>query len=70
MSVFRLRQLWTIIENTQASILLTCDSLKLKNLLLKKLSEKKPLSLEENQIASAYINSKISLIHDLAMTRI
>lgn len=66
MTTARLKQLWSIVSNTQSSVLLSLNDRDLNDFLLKKLELRDPLSSEENEIMNTYINSKISLIRDLA----
>ncbi len=65
-----LRQLWTVVEETQRSVLLKLSDPDLIQQLLSQLDIKNPLSGEETSIVSAYISSRTSLIRDLAQARL
>jgi hypothetical protein len=65
-----LRQLWTVVEETQSSVLLKLSDTDLIKQLLRQLDIKNPLSGEETCIVSAYISSRTSLIRDLAQARL
>ncbi|MDJ0615503.1 MAG: hypothetical protein QNJ63_01950 [Calothrix sp. MO_192.B10] len=61
-----LRQLWSLIEETQNSTLLKFGDAELVQQLLGQLQNKTLLSGEEVSTMNSYLNSKISLIRDLA----
>ncbi|MFB2923993.1 MULTISPECIES: hypothetical protein [Aerosakkonema] len=64
-----LRQLWTLIETTQANILLKLDDATLVQWLLKQLKNERSLDHNETNILNEYIYSKLTLIRDLALER-
>ena len=64
-----LRQLWSLIENTQANMLLALDDRSLEQWLLGQLEERRSLDRQEADILSDYIHDKLSLIRDLAQQR-
>ena len=64
-----LRQLWSLIESTQANFLLRLDDASLIQWLLQNLNNQRSLNHQENDILSEYIRSKIPLIRDLAQQR-
>lgn len=70
MSPTMLRQLWSLIEKTQAHLLLKLDDASLAQWLVRKLSSERSLNHEETDIISAYIQSRSSLIRDLAQQRL
>lgn len=70
MSPTMLRQLWSLIEKTQAHLLLKLDDASLAQWLLRQLSSQRSLNREETDIISAYIQSRSSLIRDLAHQRL
>lgn len=70
MNAFTLRQLWSVIEETQTSILLNFNDAELIQQLLRQLDNKKLLNGEEKTIMSAYLSSKILLIRDIALARL
>lgn len=65
-----LRQLWSVVEETQTTTLLKFSDADLVQQLLKQLEYKKILSSEETSSISAYISSRIPLIRDLAHARL
>lgn len=62
-----LRQLWSIVESTQAETLLTLDDADLVQLLLGKLEQTTLLIPQEYNKASSYLSCKTPLIRDLAL---
>ncbi|HEY9909317.1 MAG TPA: hypothetical protein V6D18_17140 [Thermosynechococcaceae cyanobacterium] len=70
MSVTLLRQVWGIVEETQAKVLLKLDDTDLVEQLLSQLSSRSTLSTEEVTHVQTYIDSRISLIRDLAQARL
>ena len=65
-----LRQLWSIIEQTQAQTLLSLNHADLIQCLLGKLQQRKQLSHDDLYHLSNYISLRISLIRDVAEARI
>jgi uncharacterized membrane protein YvbJ len=64
-----LRQLWSLIEATQASLLLKLDDASLVQSLLKQFKQERSLNHEEVHILSDYLNHRLSLIRELAQQR-
>jgi len=64
-----LRQLWSVIETTQAQILLKLDDASLVQWLLKQLKNQRSLDNHETNLLNDYLYSKLSLIRDLALER-
>ncbi len=64
-----LRQLWSLIENTQPNVLLKEDDATLIQWLLNRLGDRQSLDRHQTDIVTDYIRSKMSLIRDLAETR-
>jgi succinate dehydrogenase flavin-adding protein (antitoxin of CptAB toxin-antitoxin module) len=64
-----LRQLWSVVETTQANTLLKLDDASLVQWLLKQ--TKSQASLDQNEVHSLrdYIYSRLNLIRDLAEER-
>ena len=62
-----LRQLWSVIEATQAQILLKLDDPSLVQWLLKQLKSERSLDNNETNILNEYLYSKLTLIRDLAL---
>ena len=66
MSPLLLRKVWTVIENTQASVLLELSDRDLIKQLLSQLSIQQSLSKEESYLLNVYLHRKMPLIRDLA----
>ncbi len=64
-----LRQLWSLIETTQAHLLLKLDDASLVQWLLKQFKQERSLNHEEINVLSDYLNNRLSLIRDLAQQR-
>ena len=64
-----LRQLWSLIETTQANLLLKLDDASLVQWLLKQFKQDRALNHEEMHLLSDYINNRVTLIRDLAQQR-
>ncbi len=69
MNSLTLRQLWSVVEETQSNVLLRLNDTELVKQLLGQLNSKKILSTEEIVSVSDYLHSKTSLIRDLAQAR-
>jgi len=65
-----LRQLWSLVENTQATTLVSLDDASLVQWLIKQLKTNSSLNRNETDRAMDYIHSRISLIRDLAEERL
>lgn len=65
-----LRQVWSVIEETHASLLLKLSDAELLQQLLIQLADKKQLNVEEVYDVRAYIYSRIPLIRDDAQARL
>ncbi len=70
MTPLMLRQLWSLVEATQSALLLNLDDASLVQWLLRQLRTQQPLNPEETTILSSYIQSKLSLIRDLAHQKV
>jgi uncharacterized membrane protein YvbJ len=64
-----LRQLWLLIETTQANLLLRLDDASLVQWLLKQFNQERSLNHDEIHVLSNYLNNRVSLIRDLAQQR-
>ncbi|MBD0303390.1 MAG: hypothetical protein ICV85_14855 [Tolypothrix sp. T3-bin4] len=64
-----LRQLWSLIETTQANLLLKLDDASLVQWLLKQFKQQQSLNHEEIHILNDYLNNRLSLIRELAQQR-
>jgi hypothetical protein len=69
MSPRMLKQLWSVVESTQAQTLLNLDDMSLVQWLLKQLSHRHALNHQEASLCSHYIQSRLPLIRDLATQR-
>ncbi|MDJ1185367.1 hypothetical protein [Roseofilum casamattae] len=65
-----LRHLWSLIENTQPQRLLKLDDPSLAQWLLGHLAQERSLNGEEADLLTHYIESRSSLIRDLAHQRL
>ncbi len=65
-----LRQIWSVIEETHASLVLKLSDADLLQQLLIQLADKKQLNVEEVCEVRAYIYSRIPLIRDDAQARL
>lgn len=65
-----LRKLWSLIETTQAHLLLKLDDESLEQWIVRHLDLGRSLNGEESHILSTYIQSRLSLIRDLAQQRL
>lgn len=65
-----LRQLWSLVETTQAPVLLNLDDASLVQWLLRQFGTRQPLNSEEASLLSSYIRSRLALIRDLAQNRL
>jgi len=64
-----LRQLWSVVEMIQSNILLKLDDASLVQWLLKQTKTKASLDHNETYLLSDYIQSRLTLIRDLAQER-
>ncbi|ABG51246.1 conserved hypothetical protein [Trichodesmium erythraeum IMS101] len=65
-----LRQLWSIIENSQATILVSLDDATLVQWLIKQLKTRTGINCRDADLMNEYIISRLSLIRDLAEERL
>jgi hypothetical protein len=65
-----LRQLWALVETTQANMLLMLDDTSLVQWLLKQLKTQRSLNHDEASVLDTYIHSRLPLIRDLAQARL
>jgi len=70
MTPVMLRQLWSLIETTQATLLVNLDDDTLVQWLLKQLKTNSVLNGKETDLLNEYIESRLSLIRDLAEQRL
>lgn len=64
-----LRQLWSVVEATQAHTLLKLDDTSLVQWLIKQTTTKTFLDGSQTDVLSDYIKSRLTLIRDLAQQR-
>ncbi len=65
-----LRQLWSLVETTQATVLVTLDDASLSQWLLKQLKMNSSINGNEADLLNQYIQSRLSLIRDIAQERL
>jgi hypothetical protein len=70
MTPFLLRQLWMLVETTQAQLLLNLDDRSLVQRLTHELQDRQPLNSEQETVVTAYIEAKLPLIRDVAQSRL
>ena len=70
MTPIMLRQLWSLIETTQATLLVNLDDATLVQWLLKQLKMNSALNGLEADLLNEYIQSRLCLIRDLAQQRL
>ena len=70
MTPIMLRQLWSLIETTQATLLVNLDDATLVQWLLKQLKMNSAHNGLEADLLNEYIQSRLSLIRDLAEQRL
>ena len=66
MNISLLRQVWKVIEQTNFYELLSLNDTELTQRLLRQLETQNRLSQEETLLVQVYLNSKLTLIRDLA----
>ncbi|QSJ19720.1 hypothetical protein JYQ62_14000 [Nostoc sp. UHCC 0702] len=64
-----LRQLWSVVENSQTKTLLQMDDASLVQWLVKQTTTQALLDPNDTDFLSAYIQSRLTLIRDLAYER-
>ncbi len=64
-----LRQLWSVVENSQTKILLQMDDASLVQWLVKQTTKQALLDPHETDYLSDYVQSRLTLIRDLAYER-
>lgn len=64
-----MRQLWSVVETTQARTLLQLDDASLVQWLVKQTKKQVLLDCQETDFLCSYIQSRLSLIRDLAEGR-
>lgn len=69
MTPLMLRQLWALVETTQSNILLSLDDSSLVQWLLRQVRSERSLDHHELDALSAYIQSRLPLIRDVAQGR-
>jgi hypothetical protein len=66
----RLRQIWTIVESSQASLLVRLDDPGLEKWLMRQFDKDVTLSSTECQAVNHYIHSKLPLIREMAEQKV
>jgi hypothetical protein len=70
LSAILLRQLWSVVEETQAMVLLRLSDTDLVGQILSQLQGRRPLTPEEALILKTYLCSRTHLIRDIAQARL
>jgi hypothetical protein len=70
MNPFLLRQLWSAVEATQATLLLNMDDSALVQRLMRQLGDQQSLDATESSMVNHYIELKLPLIRDMAQQRL
>jgi hypothetical protein len=70
MNPFLIRQLWTAVEATQATLLLNLDDNDLVQRLMRQLRDQQSLDASESSLVNHYIELKLPLIRDMAQQRL
>lgn len=70
MSPTMLRQLWSLVETTQASLIVSLDDADLVQWLLKRLQTESTINCSDRDVVNDYLNSRLALIRDLAESRL
>ena len=65
-----IRKLWSLVETTQASTLVTLDDASLVQCLLKQVKTEAGINGKEADLLNDYISSRLSLIRDMAEARL
>jgi len=65
-----LRQIWSIIESSQASMLIRLDDVSLEQWILRQFRSYQVLNATESQAISQYVHTKLPLIRDVAEQKI
>ncbi len=66
----RLRQIWTLVESSQASLLVRLDDPDLEQWLMRQFTKDQTLSPIESQAITHYVHSKLPLIRDMAEQKV
>jgi hypothetical protein len=66
----RLRQIWTLVESSQASLLVRLDDPDLEQWLMRQFTKDQTLSPSESQAMTHYVHSKLPLIRDMAEQKV
>lgn len=66
----RLRQIWTLVESSQASLLVRLDDPDLEQWLMRQFTKDQTLSPSESQAIIHYVHSKLPLIRDMAEQKV
>jgi hypothetical protein len=70
MNPLRLRQIWTLVESSQASLLVRLDDPDLEQWLMGQFRKDKTLSAIESQAMTHYVHSKLPLIREMAEQKV
>ncbi|AKG23099.1 hypothetical protein [Calothrix sp. 336/3] len=64
-----MRQLWSVVETTQSKTLLQLDDATLVQWLVKQTKNQAALNCQETDFLSDYVQSRLSLIRDMAISQ-
>lgn len=70
MNPLRLRQIWTLVESSQPSLLVRLDDPDLEQWLMRQFSKDQTLSPSESQAMTHYVHSKLPLIREMAEQKV
>ncbi|MCY7408312.1 MAG: hypothetical protein LH631_13320 [Alkalinema sp. CAN_BIN05] len=70
MNPLRLRQIWTLVESSQASLLVRLDDPGLEQWLMRQFSKDQTLSPSESQAMTHYVHNKLPLIREMAEQKV
>ncbi|WP_041740880.1 hypothetical protein [Calothrix sp. PCC 6303] len=65
-----MRQLWSIVENTQTVTLLQMDDASLVQCLVKEMNRQVTLDGKDRDFLNDYVSSRLNLIRDMAQERL
>lgn len=69
MTPLTMHRFWSIIEDSQSSVLLTMDDHTLERWLVRELRTEQPLDHQETDAVSQYIRTRLPLIREIAMAQ-
>jgi len=70
MNPLRIRQIWTLVESSQASLMVRLDDPDLEQWLMRQFSKDQTLSPSESQAMTHYVHNKLPLIREIAEQKV